>query len=153
MPDFLAVAYHQVAKEAQKAFAKQGLAIHPGVKIGEVKSTAKSVTVPYTDAAGAEQKLVVDRLIVSIGRVPNVDGLGVDTVGLKRDERGFVAVDDDCKTNLPNVWAVGEVVRGPMLAHKAEEEGVAVAARIAGQHRSEEHTSDIQSLMSNSYAV
>ncbi|MDS1142141.1 dihydrolipoyl dehydrogenase [Pusillimonas sp. SM2304] len=134
MPDFLAVADQQVAKEAQKAFAKQGLAIHTGVKIGEVKSTAKSVTVPYTDAGGAEQKLVVDKLIVSIGRVPNVDGLGVDTVGLKRDERGFIAVDDDCKTNLPNVWAVGDVVRGPMLAHKAEEEGVAVAERIAGQH-------------------
>src|SRR5690606_6439113 len=134
MPEFLAVADQQVAKEAQKAFAKQGLAIHTGVKIGEVKSTAKSVTVPYTDASGAEQKLVVDRLIVSIGRVPNVDGLGVDTVGLKRDERGFVVVDDDCKTNLPNVWAVGDVVRGPMLAHKAEEEGVAVAERIAGQH-------------------
>ncbi|SHI26161.1 dihydrolipoyl dehydrogenase [Pollutimonas bauzanensis] len=134
MPDFLAVADQQVAKEAQKAFAKQGLAIHTGVKIGEVKSTAKSVTVPYTDAAGAEQKLVVDKLIVSIGRVPHVEGLGVDTVGLKLDERGFIAVDDDCKTNLPNVWAVGDVVRGPMLAHKAEEEGVAVAERIAGQH-------------------
>ncbi|NYT38377.1 dihydrolipoyl dehydrogenase [Allopusillimonas soli] len=134
MPDFLAVADQQVAKEAQKVLTKQGLAIHTGVKIGEVKTTAKSVTVPYTDAAGAEQKLVVDRLIVSIGRVPNADGLGADAVGLKRDERGFIAVDDDCKTNLPNVWAVGDVVRGPMLAHKAEEEGVAVAERIAGQH-------------------
>ncbi len=134
MPDFLAVADQQVAKEAQKAFAKQGLVIQTGVKIGDVKSTAKSVTVPYTDAKGAEQKLVVDHLIVSIGRVPHTTGLGVETVGLKLDERGFVAVDDDCKTNLPNVWAVGDVVRGPMLAHKAEEEGVAVAERIAGQH-------------------
>src|SRR3546814_775550 len=139
LPDFLAVADQQVAKEAQKALTKQGLAIHTGVKIGEVKSTAKSVTVPYTDASGAEQKLVVDKLIVSIGRVPNVEGLGLDTVGLKRDERGFIAVDDDCKTNLPNVWAVGDVVRGPMLAHKAE--------------RSEEHTSELQSLMRISYAV
>lgn len=134
MPDFLAVADQQVAKEAQKAFAKQGLVIQTGVKIGEVKASGKSITVPYTDASGAEQKLTVDKLIVSIGRVPNVEGLGVDTVGLKRDERGFVVVDDDCKTNLPNVWAVGDVVRGPMLAHKAEEEGVAVAERIAGQH-------------------
>ena len=134
MPEFLAVVDQQVAKEAQKAFTKQGLAIHTGVKIGEVKAGGKSVTVPYTDASGAEQQLVVDKLIVSIGRVPNVDNLGVDTVGLKRDERGFIAVDDDCKTNLPNVWAVGDVVRGPMLAHKAEEEGVAVAERIAGQH-------------------
>ncbi|GAB2887975.1 dihydrolipoyl dehydrogenase [Paralcaligenes sp. KSB-10] len=134
MPDFLAAADQQVAKEAQKAFAKQGLVIQTGVKIGEVKAAAKSITIPYTDAAGAEHKLVVDKLIVSIGRVPNTQGLGVETVGLKLDERGFVLVDADCKTNLPNVWAVGDVVRGPMLAHKAEEEGVAVAERIAGQH-------------------
>ncbi|HEU0230530.1 MAG TPA: dihydrolipoyl dehydrogenase [Burkholderiaceae bacterium] len=134
MPDFLAAVDQQVAKEAQKVFAKQGLVIHTGAKIGEVKATAKSVTVPWTDASGAEQKLVVDRLIVSIGRLPNTTGLGADVVGLKLDERGFVAVDDDCRTNLPNVWAVGDVVRGPMLAHKAEEEGVAVAERIAGQH-------------------
>ena len=71
---------------------------------------------------------------VSIGRVPNTDGLNPGAVGLQLDERGFVVVDAHCKTNLPNVWAVGDVVRGPMLAHKAEEEGVAVAERIAGQH-------------------
>ncbi|KAJ9614717.1 hypothetical protein H2201_009435, partial [Coniosporium apollinis] len=76
-----------------------------GVKIGEIKATAKSVTVPYVDAKGAEQKLVVDKLIVSIGRVPYTGGLNADAVGLKLDERGFVAVDADCKTNLPNVWA------------------------------------------------
>jgi dihydrolipoamide dehydrogenase len=105
-----------------------------GVKLGEIKATAKQVTVPYTDAAGAEQKLVVDKLIVSIGRVPYTGGLNPDAVGLKLDERGFVVVDGDCKTNLANVWAVGDVVRGPMLAHKAEEEGVAVAERIGGQH-------------------
>ncbi|TCT03383.1 dihydrolipoyl dehydrogenase [Paralcaligenes ureilyticus] len=134
MPDFLAAADQQVAKEAQKAFAKQNLVIQTGVKIGEVKVSAKSLSIAYTDAAGAEQKLVVDKLIVSIGRVPHTEGLGVDTVGLKLDDRGFVVVDEDCKTNLPNVWAVGDVVRGPMLAHKAEEEGVAVAERIAGQH-------------------
>jgi len=78
--------------------------------------------------------LAVDKLIVSIGRMPNTDGLNVDAVGLKLDERGAIDVDGDCKTNLPGVWAVGDVVRGPMLAHKAEEEGVAVAERIAGQH-------------------
>lgn len=134
LPDFLAVVDQQVAKEAQKALAKQGLTIHTGVKTGEIKVGKKGVTVPYTDSAGAEQTLKVDRLIVSIGRVPNVEGLGVETVGLKTDERGFIVVDDDCKTNLPNVWAVGDVVRGPMLAHKAEAEGVAVAEIIAGQH-------------------
>ncbi len=66
--------------------------------------------------------------------MPNTDGLNVDAIGLKTDERGFIVVDDECRTNVPNVWAVGDVVRGPMLAHKAEEEGVAVAERIAGQH-------------------
>lgn len=134
MPDFLAVADQQVAKEALKVLTKQGMKIVTGVKIGTVKSTAKSVTVPYTDAAGTDQSLVVDALIVSIGRIPHTDGLGVDVVSLKLDERGFVVVDADCKTNLSNVWAIGDVVRGPMLAHKAEEEGVAVAERIAGQH-------------------
>ncbi len=134
MPEFLAAADQQVAKEALKAFTKQGLDIKLGVKLGEIKSAAKQVTVPYTDNAGAEHKLVVDKLIVSIGRVPYTSGLNAEAVGLKLDERGFVVVDEDCKTNLNNVWAVGDVVRGPMLAHKAEEEGVAVAERIAGQH-------------------
>jgi len=134
MPEFLAAVDQQVAKEALKIFTKQGLAIQTGIKLGEIKASAKSVTVPYTDAAGAEQKLVVDKLIVSIGRVPYTSGLQADTVGLQLDERGFVVVDGDCKTNLPNVWAVGDVVRGPMLAHKAEEEGVAVAERMSGQH-------------------
>ena len=134
MPEFLAVLDQQVAKEAFKIFTKQGLAIQTGIKLGEIKPNAKSITVPYTDASGVEQKLVVDKLIVSIGRVPYTGGLQADTVGLQLDERGFVVVDGDCKTNLPNVWAVGDVVRGPMLAHKAEEEGVAVAERIGGQH-------------------
>lgn len=134
MPEFLAMADQQVAKEALKIFTKQGLAIETGIKLGDVKATAKNVTVPYTNAKGEEQKLVVDKLIVSIGRIPYTGGLNAEAVGLKLDERGFVAVDGDCKTNLPNVWAVGDVVRGPMLAHKAEEEGVAVAERIAGQH-------------------
>jgi dihydrolipoamide dehydrogenase len=134
MPEFLAAADQQVAKETLKVFAKQGLNIQMGVKIGEVKAAAKSVTVRYTNAKGEPQTLTVDKLIVSIGRIPYTDGLSAETVGLKRDERGFIVVDDNCKTNLPNVWAVGDVVRGPMLAHKAEEEGVAVAERIAGQH-------------------
>jgi dihydrolipoamide dehydrogenase len=78
--------------------------------------------------------LDVDKLIVSIGRVPNTIGLNPEAIGLQMDERGAIVVDAECKTNLPGVWAVGDVVRGPMLAHKAEEEGVAVAERIAGQH-------------------
>jgi dihydrolipoamide dehydrogenase len=122
-----------VAGEAWKIFTKQGLAIQTGVKITRI-TAAKSVAVDYLDGTGKEQSVTFDRLIVAIGRIPNTAGLGAETVGLKLDERGFIGVDDECRTNLPNVWAIGDVVRGPMLAHKAEEEGVAVAQRIAGQH-------------------
>jgi dihydrolipoamide dehydrogenase len=134
LPTFLGAVDEQIAKEAHKAFTKQGLKIQLGVKVGDVKTGKSGVTVAYTDAKGGAQTLAVDKLIVSIGRVPNTVGLNAEGVGLKMDERGAVVVDADCRTNLPNVWAVGDVVRGPMLAHKAEEEGVAVAERIAGQH-------------------
>ncbi len=138
LPTFLGAVDEQIAKEAAKLFGRQGLKIELGVKIGEIgvekKGKATEVRVSYTDAAGAAQRLDVDRLIVSIGRVPNTTGLNAAAIGLALDERGFVTVDDDCRTSVPNVWAVGDVVRGPMLAHKAEEEGVAVAERIAGQH-------------------
>jgi dihydrolipoamide dehydrogenase len=134
LPTFLGAVDEQIAKEAHKAFTKQGLKVELGVKIGEIKSGKKGVSIAYTSAAGEAKTLAVDKLIVSIGRVANTIGLAPEAVGLKLDERGAVVVDDDCKTNLPNVWAVGDVVRGPMLAHKAEEEGVAVAERIAGQH-------------------
>jgi len=134
LPVFLGAVDEQIAKEAGKLFTKQGLAVSLGVKIGSIKAGKKDVTVEYADAKGEAHTAVFDKLIISIGRVPNTIGLNGEAVGLKLDERGFVAVDGDCKTNLPNVWAVGDVVRGPMLAHKAEEEGVAVAERIAGQH-------------------
>jgi dihydrolipoamide dehydrogenase len=134
LPTFLGAVDEQIAKEAHKAFTKQGLKIELGVQVGDVKVGKKSVSVAYTDAKGAAHKLDADKLIVSIGRVPNTTGLNAEAVGLKLDERGAVVVDDECRTNLPGVWAVGDVVRGPMLAHKAEEEGVAVAERMAGQH-------------------
>lgn len=134
LPTFLGAVDEQIAKEAKKAFDKQKLKIELGVKVGEIKSSKKGVSVAWTNAKGEAQILEVDKLIVSIGRVPNTIGLNAEAVGLKLDERGAIAVDDDCKTSLPNVWAIGDVVRGPMLAHKAEEEGVAVAERIAGQH-------------------
>ncbi len=134
LPTFLGAVDEQIAKEAKKAFDKQGLKIELGVKVGEIKSSKKGVSIAYTNAKGEAQTLDVDKLIVSIGRVPNTNGLNVEAVGLQLDERGAIVVDGDCKTNLPGVWAVGDVVRGPMLAHKAEEEGVAVAERIAGQH-------------------
>lgn len=134
LPALLGAADTQVATEAGKLFAKQGLDIELGVKIGAITVGKQDVTIHYSDSKGTAQKAQFDRLIVSIGRVPNTNGLNTQEVGLKLDDRGFIAVDDHCKTNLPNVWAVGDVVRGPMLAHKSEEEGVAVAERIAGQH-------------------
>ncbi len=132
LPTFLGTADDAIQKEAAKVFAKQGLKIELGVKIGSIDKK-KSIKVQYSAEDSSSKTLEVDRLIVSIGRVPNTEGLNAAGVGLKLDERGFVAVDGDCRTNLPNVWAIGDVVRGPMLAHKAEEEGVAVAERIAGQ--------------------
>ncbi len=134
LPAFLGAVDEQIAKEAYKAFTRQGLKIELGVQVGAVTSSAKGVKVAYADAKGETKTLEVDKLIVSVGRVPHTAGLNADAVGLKLDERGAVAVDEHCRCNLPNVWAVGDVVRGPMLAHKAEEEGVAVAERIAGQH-------------------
>lgn len=132
-PTFLAAADQQIAKEAFKFFTKeQGLEIELGVKIGEIKA-GQGVTVQYETAKGEAKTETFDKLIVAIGRIPNTNGLNVEAVGLEKDERGFIKVDGDCKTNLPNVWAIGDVVRGPMLAHKASDEGVAVAERIAGQ--------------------
>jgi dihydrolipoamide dehydrogenase len=134
LPEFLGAVDQQIAKEVKKVFEKQGLKIELGVTVGAVKVGKKGVNVAWTNAKGEAQTLEADKLIVSIGRLPNTTGLNVEAVGLKLDERGAIVVDADCKTNLPGVWAVGDVVRGPMLAHKAEEEGVAVAERIAGQH-------------------
>lgn len=137
LPAFLGAADESVAKEAWKFFTKeQGLDIRLGVKIGKIESTKRAgkttVTVEY-ELDGAEQKLECDRLIVSVGRIPNTDGLATESVGLKLDARGFIEVDEHCRTALPGIFAVGDVVRGPMLAHKGEEEGVMVAELIAGQ--------------------
>ena len=134
LPSFLGAADEAVAKEAWKVFTKtQGLNIKMGVKIEKATVRKTGVTVDYTDDKGLAQKLECDKLIVSVGRVPNTDGLGASSVGLKVNERGFVEVDGHCRTNLPNVYAIGDVTRGPMLAHKAEDEGVMVAELIAGQ--------------------
>jgi dihydrolipoamide dehydrogenase len=132
LPVFLGAADEQIAREAAKIFAKQGLAIELGAKITSVEKK-KNVKIQYTVSNNSSKVLECDRLIVSIGRVPNTEGLNAAAVGLKLDERGFIAVDAECRSNLANVWAIGDVVRGPMLAHKAEDEGVAVAERIAGQ--------------------
>lgn len=133
LPDFMPFADQDIAKEALKLFTKQGLSIQTGVKIGEIKTGKKGVSIAYESKDGKAEKLDADRLIVSIGRIPNTDGLNAEAVGLKLNERGMIEVDGHCRTNLPGVWAVGDVVRGPMLAHKAMEEGVMVAELIAGQ--------------------
>lgn len=133
LPEFLAAADEAVRKEAWKQFTKQGLNIHLGARLGEVTRTGKGLSIAWTDSAGAAQTLECDRLIVSVGRVPNTDSLGLDSVGLATDARGFIPVDDGCRTSVPGIWAIGDVVRGPMLAHKAEDEGVMVAELIAGQ--------------------
>ena len=133
LPTFLGACDDAVSKEAFKLFTEQGLKINLGVKIGDIKTSAKGVKIAYEDSDGKAKTLDVDRLIVSIGRTPNTDNLQLDQVGLGVDERGFIPVDDHCATSVPGIYAVGDVVRGPMLAHKGEDEGVMVAELIAGQ--------------------
>jgi dihydrolipoamide dehydrogenase len=132
-PAFMPAADDQVAKEALRAFGKQGLKIHLGVQIEKVTQNKKEVFISWKDSQGAAQELLADKLIVAVGRVPNTEGLGANEAGLKLDAAGRIEVDDHCRSSLPNVYAVGDVVRGPMLAHKASEEGVMVAEIIAGQ--------------------
>jgi dihydrolipoamide dehydrogenase len=133
LENFLAIADQQLAAEAHKHFRKQGLDIRLGAKVSAAVAGADSVTVNYTDAKGA-QSLIVDQVIVAVGRRPFTAGLLADGTGVAIDERGFIKVDDHCATGVENVWAVGDCVRGPMLAHKGKDEGVAVADRIAGRY-------------------
>lgn len=133
MPNFLAAADEGVAKEMLKIFTKQGLKLNMGIQIEEVKTSKKGVAVSYKDADGKVQKLDCDKLIVSVGRVPNTDGLNLEAVGLKTNDRGQIDVDAHCQTLVSGIYAVGDVIRGAMLAHKAEEEGVMVAEIMAGQ--------------------
>jgi dihydrolipoamide dehydrogenase len=133
LPEFLAVADQQVAKEALRHFKKLGMDVRLGAKVTGAKVTGDAVDVTYTDAKG-EQKLTVDRLVVAIGRRPYTkDLLGSDT-GVELDERGVIKVDHECRTGAEGIWAVGDCVRGPMLAHKGKEEGVMVADLIAGNY-------------------
>lgn len=128
---FLPAVDQQIAKDALKQFQKQGLNIILGGRMTGAEVKRKLVNVSYEDAKG-KQEAKFDKLIVAVGRRPYTDGLLSEDSGVKLDERGFIFVDDTCKTEAPGVWAVGDVVRGPMLAHKASEEGVMVAERIAG---------------------
>jgi dihydrolipoamide dehydrogenase len=132
LPDFLAIADQQLAKEALRHFKKLGLDVRLGAKVTGAAIAGDAVDVTYTDAKG-EQKLTVDRLVVAIGRRPYTqDLLGTET-GVELDERGFIKVDHECRTGAEAIWAVGDCVRGPMLAHKGKEEGVMVADLIAGR--------------------
>jgi dihydrolipoamide dehydrogenase len=132
LDQFLAIADAAVGKEALKHFKKLGLDIRLGAKVSGAEKTATGLNLKYTDAKG-EQSVEVDKVIVAIGRRPYSKDLLGEGTGVQLDERGFVKVDHDCKTDVPNVWAVGDLVRGPMLAHKGKEEGVMVADLIAGK--------------------
>jgi dihydrolipoamide dehydrogenase len=132
MDKFLWMADEQIARDAQRQFRKQGLDVRLGAKVGGAKAGKKGVTVSYEDKDG-NHELGVEKLIVCVGRRPASEGLLAEGTGVETDERGFVKVDHECRTGVKNVWAVGDLVRGPMLAHKATEEGVMVADLIAGK--------------------
>ena len=134
LPNFLGAVDESVSKEAKRIFTKNvGLDIHLGCSVQKVTRKSKVITVTYTEAS-ATKTLECDRIVVAVGRVPNSDDVGLDNVGIKVDERGFITVDHHNRTNVSNIYAIGDVVRGPMLAHKSSEEGVAVAETISGQY-------------------
>ena len=133
MEKFLSTMDQEVAKSAQKIYKKQGLDIRLGCRVTGTEVKNGEVEVTYSDKDGNEQKQTFDKLIVCVGRRPYTEGLLAAGCGVNLDERGFIYVNDLCSTNAPGVWAVGDVVRGPMLAHKGSEEGVMVAERIAGE--------------------
>ncbi|WFM70273.1 dihydrolipoyl dehydrogenase [Halomonas sp. CKK8] len=135
MDDFLPMVDGAIAKETQKLLKKQGLDIRLGARVTGSEVKGEEVVVKYTDAKG-EQEMTFDKLIVCVGRKPYTQGVIADGVGIETDERGFIHVDDQCRTSVPSVYAIGDCVRGPMLAHKASEEGVMVADIIAG-HKAE----------------
>ncbi|MCF6325321.1 MAG: dihydrolipoyl dehydrogenase [Gammaproteobacteria bacterium] len=129
---FLPVADEQISKDALRQFKRQGLDIRLGARVVSCEAGNKGVVVQYQDGKG-EHTETVDKIIVAVGRRPNTNGLAADETGLLLDEWGFVHVDEQCRTNLPSVYAIGDAVRGPMLAHKGSEEGMMVAEVIAGQ--------------------
>ena len=140
LPEFLGAADADIAAAALKVFKKQGLDIEVGAKVVSAKSGKGGVGVEWENAKGEKQSAKFDKLVVAVGRVPYVDGLNAEGVGLET-ERGCVKVDGHCRTSRPNVFAIGDVVRGPMLAHKAEDEGAMVAELIAGQKPEVEYDS------------
>jgi len=138
MDEFLPMADKRIAKDVLKEFNTQGLNINLGCKVTSAISNNKDITVTYENN-GNTTELKVDKLIVAVGRSPNTENLLDKNCGLSIDEKGFIPVNDFCETNVQNIWAVGDVVRGPMLAHKASEEGIMVVERIAGKHAEMEY--------------
>ena len=138
MDEFLPMADKRIAKDVLKEFNTQGLNINLGCKVTSAISNKKDITVTYENN-GNTTELKVDKLIVAVGRSPNTENLLDKNCGLSIDEKGFIPVNDFCETNVQNIWAVGDVVRGPMLAHKASEEGIMVVERIAGKHAEMEY--------------
>jgi dihydrolipoamide dehydrogenase len=132
MEDFLAIMDKEIAKEAKKIFTKQGLDIRLGARVTGTEVKGKKVHVTYAMGDGSEHKEIFDKLIVCVGRRPFTDGLLAADSGVQLDERGSIFVNEQCATNVPGVYAIGDLVRGPMLAHKGSEEGVMVAEVIAG---------------------
>ena len=133
MDDFLFMADKEIAKDSLKEFKKQGLDIKLGSRLTSSKNLKKSVKISYESSSGTEE-MEFDKLVVAVGRKPNIENVFSEDSGVHLDDRGFISVDNHCQTNASNVWAIGDVVRGPMLAHKGSEEGIMVAERIAGKH-------------------
>ena len=131
--DFLFMADKEVAKETFKDFKKQGLDIRLGCKLTSSKSLKNSVKITYENN-GSSENMEFEKLIVAVGRKPNTSDIFEEDCGISLDEKGFISVNQNCQTDVKNIWAIGDVVRGPMLAHKGSEEGVMVAERIAGKH-------------------
>ena len=132
MDDFLFMVDRQIAKDAQRQFKKQGLDIRLGAMVKGAEKSKSGINVSYDDKKGGGD-VTVDKLVVAIGRRPYTNDLLADGTGVQLDDRGFIKVDEECRTTATDVWAVGDCVRGPMLAHKGSEEGVAVADLIAGE--------------------
>ena len=133
MDDFLFMADKEVAKETFKDFKKQGLDIRLGCKLTSSKSLKNSVKITYENN-GSSENMEFEKLIVAVGRKPNTSDIFEEDCGISLDEKGFISVNQNCQTDVKNIWAIGDVVRGPMLAHKGSEEGIMVAERIAGKH-------------------
>ena len=134
LPQLLPMCDADVAREMLKLLMAQGMDFHFGARVtGLERASDGSLSLAYVEAQGTAHSVACDKLVVAVGRVPTTSGLGLETLGVKTTQRGFVDVDAQCRTSVDGVYAIGDVVRGPMLAHKAEDEGVMVMECIAGQ--------------------